>query len=70
MEVNQKLLERAKNENPEFKKLFDEHTELKNKVDDLNKLKFLNPEQEIEKKKIQKLKLKNKDLMDKIISAY
>ena len=70
MEVSQKLLERAKNENPEFKKLFDEHTELKNKVDDLNKLKFLNPEQEIEKKKIQKLKLKNKDLMDKIISAY
>ncbi len=70
MEVNQELLERAKNENPEFKKLFDEHTELKTKVDDLNKLKFLNPEQEIEKKKIQKLKLKNKDLMDKIISAY
>ena len=70
MEVNQELLERAKSENPEFKKLFDEHTELKTKVDDLNKLKFLNPEQEIEKKKIQKLKLKNKDLMDKIISAY
>ena len=70
MEVNQEILERAINENPEFKKLFDEHTELKNKVDGLNKLKFLNPEQEIEKKKIQKLKLKNKDLMEKIISAY
>ncbi len=70
MEVNQELLERAKNENPEFKKLFDKHTELKSKVDGLNKLKFLNPEQEIEKKKIQKLKLKNKDLMDKIINSY
>ena len=70
MEVNQELLERAINENPEFKKLFDEHSALKNKVDDLNKLKFLNPDQEIEKKKIQKLKLKNKDLMDKIISSY
>lgn len=70
MEVDQDLLERAKKENPEFKKLFDEHTALKSRVDDLNKKKFLNPEQEIEKKNIQKLKLRNKDLMNKIISDY
>ena len=70
MEVNQEVLDRAIKENPEFKKLFDEHTELKSRVESLNKLKFLNPEQEMEKKNIQKLKLKNKDLMDKIISAY
>ena len=70
MEVDLELLERVKKENPEFKKLFDEHSELKNRVDDLNKLKFLNPEQEIEKKNIQKLKLKNKDLMEKIISGF
>ncbi len=70
MEVDLELLEKVKRENPEFKKLFDEHSELKNRVDDLNKLKFLNPDQEIEKKNIQKLKLKNKDLMEKIISGF
>jgi len=70
MEVNQEVLDRAIKGNPEFKKLFDEHSELKSRVENLNKLKFLNPEQEMEKKNIQKLKLKNKDLMDKIISAY
>ena len=70
MEVDQELLDRALKENPEFKKLFDEHSALKSRVEDLNKLKFLNPEQEMEKKNIKKLKLKNKDMMDKIISSY
>ena len=70
MEVDQGLLENAKKDNPEFKKLFDEHLELKNKVDDLNKLKYLSAEQEIEKKTIKKQKLKNKDRMDEIISQY
>ncbi len=70
MEVDQGLLEKAKKDNPEFKKLFDEHLELKNKVDDLNKLKYLSAEQEIEKKTIKKQKLKYKDRMDQIISEY
>lgn len=70
MEVDQGLLEKAKKDNPEFKKLFDEHLALKNKVEDLNKLKHLSAEQEIEKKTIKKQKLKNKDRMDEIISQY
>ena len=70
METNQEVIDRAMKESYEFKKLFNEHTELKNQVEDLNKLKFLNPDQEMEKKKIQKLKLKNKDLMDKFISNF
>ncbi|MCH8209366.1 MAG: DUF465 domain-containing protein [Nitrospinae bacterium] len=70
MEVDQGLLEKAKKDNPEFKKLFDEHLELKNKVDDLNKLKYLSAEQEIEKKTIKKQKLRYKDRMDQIISEY
>jgi uncharacterized protein YdcH (DUF465 family) len=70
MEANQELIDRALKESHEFKKLFEEHSELKNRVEDLNKLKFLNPEQEMEKKKIQKLKLKSKDLMDEFISNF
>ena len=70
MEANQELIDRAMKESHEFKKLFEEHNELKNQVESLNKLKFLNADQEMEKKKIQKKKLKNKDLMDEIISNY
>ncbi len=70
MEVDQGLLEKAKKDNPEFKKLFDDHLELKSKVDSLNKLKHLSAEQEIEKKTIKKQKLKYKDRMDQIISEY
>jgi len=70
MEANQELIDRAMKESHEFKRLFEEHSVLKHRVEDLNKLKYLNPEQEMEKKKIQKLKLKNKDLMDAIISNY
>lgn len=70
MEVDQGLLEKAKKDNPEFKKLFDDHLELKSKVDSLNKLKYLSAAQEIEKKTIKKQKLKYKDRMDQIISEY
>lgn len=70
MEVDQELLEKAKQDSPEFKKLFDQHHDLKNQVESLNKLKFLSPEQEREKKNIQKQKLASKDRMDQIISEY
>ena len=70
MEINPELLEKIQNENEEFKKLYEEHTILKNKVEELNKLKFLSGEQEIEKKKHQKEKLKAKDRLEEILSAY
>ncbi len=50
MEINTQLLDKIQNENEEFKKLFAEHNLLKQKVGELNKLKFLTGDQEIEKK--------------------
>ncbi|MFQ5450738.1 MAG: DUF465 domain-containing protein [Nitrospinaceae bacterium] len=70
MDINPELLEKIKNENVEFKKLFDEHTQLKHKVEELNKLKFLTTDQEIEKKKNQKQKLKTKDRLVEILHEY
>ena len=67
MEIETDLLERLKKDNNEFKKLYEEHTNLKAKVDELNKLKFLTAEQEMEKKKYQKQKLKNKDRITEIL---
>ncbi len=70
MEIDPTLLEKVQGENDEFKKLYEEHLELKHRVEKLNKMSFLSPEQELEKKTVQKQKLKGKDRMTKIIEQY
>tara|TARA_B100000686_G_scaffold326695_1_gene384787 strand:+ start:813 stop:1040 length:228 start_codon:yes stop_codon:yes gene_type:complete len=66
MDIDQTLLGKLINESPEFKKLFDEHTNLKNRVEEMNQRKFLSPKEELEKKNIQKQKLMFKDQLSKI----
>ncbi|NIP99615.1 MAG: DUF465 domain-containing protein [Nitrospinaceae bacterium] len=70
MDIDPILLEKLQNGNEEFKKLYAEHCKLKDRVEELNSLKFLSPEQEVEKKTIQKQKLKNKDRMTEIIDQF
>jgi hypothetical protein len=70
MEINSNLLEKVRQENTEFRELHEKHTTLKLKVEALNKTKLITPEQEVEKKKHQKLKLNLKDRMEKILSHY
>ena len=57
MEIDPTLLEKVQGENEEFKKLYQEHLDLKHRVEELNKMNFLSPEQELEKKTVQKLKI-------------
>ncbi len=70
MEIELGLLEKIKGENHEFKELYEEHTKLKNRVEELNGMKFLSPEQELEKKTVQKQKLKAKDRLGEILEEY
>ena len=70
MEIDPILLEKIQGENHEFKNLYRQHTALKNRVEELNNLKFLSTEQELEKKTIQKQKLKSKDRMIQILEEY
>ena len=70
MEIDPTLLEKVQGENDEFKQLYEEHLELTHRVEKLNKLSFLSAEQELEKKTVQKQKLKGKDRMIKIIEQY
>ena len=70
MNINPALLEKVKQENSEFCELYEEHTTLKQKVEDFNKMKLFTPEQEVENKKYQKQKLSLKDRMEKILSQY
>ena len=70
MEIDQDLLEKVKTNNDEFRKLYDEHLTLKTRVEELNKMKYLTPDQEMEKKTIQKKKLQQKDRMNEIVGEY
>ena len=70
MEIDPTLLEKVQGENEEFKKLYQEHLDLKVRVEELNKMNFLSAEQELEKKTVQKQKLKGKDRMSQILEQY
>lgn len=70
MEIDPTLLEKVQGENEEFKILYQEHLDLKHRVEELNKMNFLTPELELEKKTVQKQKLKGKDRMTQIIEQY
>jgi uncharacterized protein YdcH (DUF465 family) len=70
MEIDPTLLEKVQGENEEFKKLYQEHLDLKHRVEELNKMNFLSPEQELEKKTVQKQKLRGKDRMIEIIEQF
>lgn len=64
---NTDLIEKLLEENDEYRKLEQEHKELENALDILQKNKHLTPEDEIEKKRLQKQKLQGKDRMAEII---
>ena len=67
---NEDLIEKATNENKEFRSLYLEHLELEKKLSEFNKSKFLTTERDIEKKRLQKIKLSGKDRMAKILKKY
>jgi uncharacterized protein len=67
VETDLALVEKLCDENPRFRKLFEEHAILEKQLDELDQKPFLTPEQEIERKKVQKLKLAGKDEMESIL---
>jgi len=55
---------------PELQSLYVEHQGLKKQLDQLNHKHYLTPEEELERKRIQKLKLAGKDRMMAILAAH
>jgi uncharacterized protein len=54
-------------ENPELKKLWEEHLGYKAKLDEYNRKKYLSAEDELKRREIQKLKLAGKDRIEDIL---
>lgn len=67
---DEQIAEILTRENYEFKKLMSEHKRLDTRIADFSGKHYLNTEEEIEKKKIQKLKLLKKDQMEELITRY
>ena len=66
----QEIAEILLKENEEYKKLGDEHKSLKEVLAEIDKKVHLTAEEEVERKRIQKLKLVKKDRMAEIIREY
>lgn len=66
----QEIIEVLKKDNEEFKNLSQEHQELDSLLVEMDKRVYLSPEEEVERKKIQKQKLLKKDRMAEIIRDY
>ena len=64
------LIEQAKRDNAEFCRLLAEHQEYETQLDAYNDLRFITSEQEMERKRLQKLKLQGKDRMLELLRPY
>jgi uncharacterized protein YdcH (DUF465 family) len=64
------LIERYIQQDDELKKHVEDHRKLEAALEDYNKRIYLTPQEEIEKKKMQKLKLASKDRIFLILAKY
>jgi len=68
VEVNEEVLvARLRTENPEFQKWEEEHNKLESTLQSIDTHVYLTPEEEVERKRVQKLKLAAKDRMMEMI---
>ncbi|HLC15287.1 MAG TPA: DUF465 domain-containing protein [Thermodesulfovibrionia bacterium] len=67
---NTPVIQALREVNEEFKRLEQEHRELDEKILLFNKKSFLSSTEEVEKKRLQKLKLLKKDMMTSLIMSY
>jgi len=66
----QEIRERLLKENEEFRKVTEEHHKLDALLAEIDKKVYLTPEEEIERKKLQKQKLLKKDMMAEMIREF
>ena len=67
VETDQDLIQRLSEENPRFRKLHEEHIHFEKKLQEYEEMTYLSEETDLERKKIQKLKLAGKDEMESIL---
>ena len=66
----QEIVEKLLKENEEFRKVSEEHHALDGVLAEMDKKVYLTPEEEIERKKLQKQKLLKKDMLAEMIRQF
>lgn len=66
----EEIKELLKRESEEFKKLDEEHKSLKALLAEMDRKVYLSTDEEVERKKLQKLKLSKKDRMAELVREY
>lgn len=69
-ETDQDLIQRLSEENPRFRKLHEEHLLFEKKLQEYEEMTYLSEETDLERKKIQKLKLAGKDEMEAMLRDF
>ena len=67
---DQEIAEKMLKENEEFRKTSEEHHKLDEVLAEMDKKVYLTPEEEIERKKLQKQKLLKKDMLAEMIRQF
>jgi len=66
----QDLVQQLFDGNPRFRLLYEEHLLLEKELEKLDQKAYLTPDEELERKKVQKLKLAGKDEMEAILNQF
>ena len=64
------LIEKLMPKNEELRKCYKEHQRFERMLDEMNERFYLTPQETLEQKKVKKLKLANKDQIEKILSKH
>ncbi len=67
---DEQLIQSLVDRDPELKRYYDEHVQLEKRLAQMNHKAFLNPEEELERKRLQKVKLAGKDRIMEILTKY
>jgi len=64
------LIERWANQDPELKRYVEEHREFERRLEEFNRRPYLTPLEDLERKRLQKLKLAGRDRIEQILAKY
>ena len=68
--ISEATIARLRQEDIEFRRLLDEHQQYESQLEAYTNLPYLSSEQELDRKRLQKLKLQGKDRMLVILHQY
>jgi uncharacterized protein len=69
-ETDLQLIRKIIPKDQELKRLWDEHLDYEEKLNQFNKRRYLSTEEEVRRKELQKLKLQGKDKIEEILRQY